>query len=306
MMIPLTFRGGRPRQGYPRRVMTTCASCGSPTRADDRFCARCGADLGAGRPAEPPGPGFCTSCGAPLEADDRFCGRCGASLTGTEPGALEDQDLLADWDLEVPDDEGPPQAVDDREAITESIPRPPPPSDTAIIERQPGMPRPPVPPAPPMPAGTRPEADRTTRTGARGFPLGATIALLGAIAVISSAILEWRGPFGPDLPRDIAVRLLFDPVGPSTGPNLGFVLLVVGTTGALVAILTMALPALKPLRRLMGLLALAIPAGFAVRTFQLALEDGALLDLPTLLGSGVYVAAAGGIVEMVAGKWFRR
>jgi hypothetical protein len=239
-----------------------------------------------------------------LEADDRFCGRCGAPLTGTEPGALEDQDLLADWDLEVPDDEGPPQAVDDREAITESIPRPPPPSDTAIIERQPGMPGPPVPT--PIPAGTRPEADRATRTGARGFPLGATIALLGAIAVVSSAILEWRGPFGPDLPRDIAARLLFDPVGPSTGPNLGFLLLVVGTTGALVAILTMALPALKPLRRLMGLLALAIPAGFAVRTFQLALEDGALLDLPTLLGSGVYVAAAGGFVEMVAGKWFGR
>jgi hypothetical protein len=244
-----------------------------------------------------------------MEADDRFCGRCGAPLSGTEPGALEDQDLLADWDLEVPDDEGPPMPaaeVPEREAITESIPRPAPPSDTAIIERQPGMPAPPVPSTPPVSPGPRPEVDRTTRTAAGGFPLGATIALLGAIAVIVSAILEWHGPFGPDLPRDIAARLLFDPAGPSTGPNLGFVLLVVGTTGALMAILTMALPALKPLRRLMGLLALAIPAGFAVRTFQLTLEDGALLDLPTLLGPGVYVAAAGGIVELVAGKWFRR
>jgi hypothetical protein len=286
--------------------MTTCANCGSPTRDTDRFCARCGADLGAEQSLEPAGAGFCTSCGAPLEADDRFCGRCGAPLAGREPRPLEAQDLLADWDLEVPDDEDLPlPAAGDREAITEAIPRPAPPPDTAIIERQPELPAPPV-PARPVPLGPGSEGDRTERAVSGGFPLGATVALLGAISVIVSAILEWNGPFGPDRPRDIAARLLFDPSGPPTGPNLGFVLLVVGTTGALVAILTMAVPVLKPLRRLMGLVALAIPAGFAVRTFQLALEDGALLDLPALLGPGVYVALAGGFVEMVAGKWFRR
>jgi hypothetical protein len=126
------------------------------------------------------------------------------------------------------------------------------------------------------------------------------------VAVIVSAILEWGGPFGDPLPRDIAFRLLFDPQGPSTGPNLGVVVLGIGTLGALVALLTMAVPILTPLRRLIGLLTLAIPAGFAVRSVQLALGDGTLIDLPSLLGPGVYVAFAGAFVQLVAGKWFGR
>lgn len=282
-------------------MMTTCSSCGAPAGADDRFCGRCGAELTGARPAIPVGGGFCTACGAALEADDRFCGRCGAPVQAAEPAPEED--LLADWDLEVPADEAstvaaPPARPE--EAVTESIQRPPTPSDTAVIHQQPEA----VPP-PPAPVGPEPPAPEP-RAPSRGFPLGATVALLGAVAVIVSAVLEWRGPFAGDLPRDIAVRSLFDPSGPATGLNLGIVLLGVGTLGALVAILTMAVPALKPLRRLMGLVALALPAGFAVRTAQLALDNGEILDLPSLLGPGVYVAAVGAFVELVAGKWFGR
>ena len=280
--------------------MTSCASCGAPAGADDRFCGRCGAELAAPQPAPPSAAGFCTSCGATLEVDDRFCGRCGAPARGAEP---EPEDLLADWDLEVPAYEAeeiiaPPPKPD--EAVTESIQRAPKPSDTAVIHQPPEPVRPLPAPVVPVP----PAAD--ARQPSRGFPLGATVALIGAVAVIVSAVLEWGGPFAGDLPRDIAARLLFDPTGPATGPNLGVVLLGVGTGGALVAILTMAAPALKPLRRLMGLVALAIPAGFTLRTAQLALETGGILDLPALLGTGVYVAAVGAFVELVAGKWFGR
>lgn len=276
-------------------MMTRCASCGSPAGVEDRFCATCGSPLGEEAPAGVPGAPFCTSCGTPLEPDDRFCGRCGTPVrTGSDLVEEDEDDLLADWDLEVPDEE----PAEPDEAVTESIPRPARISDTAVIEQQPGPARPPY--TPPPPPAREPQAP------VRGFPLGATFALLGAVAVVVSATLEWNGPFGPDLPRDIAFRLLFDPTGPATGINLGVVLLIAGTVGALVAILTMALPALKPIRRVIGLLTLAIPAGFAVRTFQLALTDGSLLDLPSLLGPGVYVALVGAFIEMVAGKWFGR
>jgi Double zinc ribbon len=286
-----------------------CSSCGAAARADDRFCGRCGTELVAAPPPPPEGEGFCTSCSAPVERDDRFCGRCGAPVREVvaEPEAIEAEDLLADWDLEVPEDEEVPlpsaaeQPPHRDDAITEAIPRPPRPSDTAVIARYPE-----VVPSPPLPSLMAPGPAPESRAPSRGFPLGATVALLGAVAVIVSAILEWNGPFGPPLPRDIAARLLFDPTGPTTGPNLGVVVLVVGTIGALMAILTMAVPALRLLRRLLGLAALAIPAGFAVRTVQLALGEGTLLDLPDLLGPGVYVAAAGAFVEMVAGKWFGR
>jgi hypothetical protein len=72
------------------------------------------------------------------------------------------------------------------------------------------------------------------------------------------------------------------------------------------ALVTMAVPFLKFVRRLVGLITMAVPAAFLVRTFQLAVEDGAFLDLPALLGAGVYVAAAGSLVELFAGKWFTR
>jgi hypothetical protein len=50
----------------------TCARCGRPGRAEDRFCRGCGASLAAAP---------CPACGAArLEASDRFCGVCGAPM----------------------------------------------------------------------------------------------------------------------------------------------------------------------------------------------------------------------------------
>lgn len=211
---------------------------------------------------------------------------------------LEDQDdLLAEWDFD--EIEQPPVAMPDA-ATTEAIPLAPPAgSDTAVME----LPAQTEWHPPPHPA---PDYRGEPRPGPSGFPWGATAALLGSVAVIVSSILRWDGPFGEPLPRDIPFAALFDPAGAVGGPNLGVVLLAAGTVGALLALLTMAVPAMKFLRRIVGLAVLAVAVGFALRTIQLSLEGGELGRLPDLLGVGVFVCAAGAFVQMVAGKWFRR
>jgi hypothetical protein len=83
------------------------------------------------------------------------------------------------------------------------------------------------------------------------------------------------------------------------------VLLVAGTVGALVALLSMAIPATGILRRLVGVATFAIPLAFTVRA--LGLE--ALIrpsELVAALGVGVYAAAAGGFIQAVAGRWSLR
>jgi len=49
---------------------TVCPDCGQPARADSRFCARCGAELGV----------TCPDCDGPIEPEDRFCATCGRPL----------------------------------------------------------------------------------------------------------------------------------------------------------------------------------------------------------------------------------
>lgn len=284
--------------------MTRCPSCGAPAAAEDRFCGLCGNQL----PAEEAWTElrYCTRCGASIEEGTRFCGRCGAQLN--EPGAVgeetvaadvleDEEDLLAEWEFD--EAEQPPVAGPDA-AVTEAISLPPPAgSNTAVLE----VPAREDQHTPPQPA---PAFRREPRPGPSGFPWGATAALLGSVAVIVSSILRWNGPFGEPLPRDIPFAALFDPAGAVGGPNLGVVLLAAGTVGALLALLTMAVPALKFLRRIVGLALLALAVGFALRTIQLSLGAGQLGRLPELLGVGVYVCGAGAFVQMVAGKWFRR
>jgi len=128
--------------------------------------------------------------------------------------------------------------------------------------------------------------------------IGQSLALLGAVTVIVSAVLPWTRT-GEGLPRDIPARLLIDPQGPASGLNLGIVLLVVGAIGALVALLTMVAPWLGFLRRLVGLATLALPLLFVIRAWA----DTGLGGLIDLIGAGVYGAAAGSIIQIVAGKW---
>jgi hypothetical protein len=272
--------------------MAACPSCGSPVAADARFCGNCGADL-ASLALE---PRFCTNCGGPLEKDDRFCGRCGAPARGPAAAAQPEaeaeaeqepeaeEDFFADWNVVFAEEPSP------REAVTEAVPHTPVErgSDTEVLQPMPAPEPPPSAPAPKPPPTPR-------HAPPRGFPWGASIALTGAVAVVISAILPWTS--NEALPREIAARSL---IGTGDGGiNLGVVLLVAGTIGALVALVTMLLPWLGFLRRLVGILTLAVPVLFVLR----ALDPAAgLSDLARVLGAGVYAAAGGALAQVLAGK----
>jgi hypothetical protein len=277
---------------------------------------------------------FCRRCGSPLEAGDLFCGECGTKVPGaagdpnepTQAGEMvrQDEDFFAAWDKGLPQvpPEEPPHRPD--EAVTESIATARP-GDTAVLPTapaepylDPGAPRPAAPPHDAAaPGGAQVYPPRQAPRPRRGFPLGATFALIGALAVIVSALLPWAGPeyFGLLEPRDIAFVYLIDPpeprldcvpACPEPAPNLGLVLLGGGVLGALVALITMVLPILKFLRRLIGLLTLGVVGLFVFRIVQELLSQGAVDEIWAVLGVGVYLAAAGAFTQMVAGKWFRR
>jgi hypothetical protein len=131
------------------------------------------------------------------------------------------------------------------------------------------------------------------------------VALAGAIGVVVSALLPWTvgGPDARVFPADVPARALL-PFGEGAGgPTLGVVLLVAGVIGALVALLTMVVPAVGFLRRLVGLATMAAPVLFALRLVTTAgVSPG---DLPGAIGIGVWVCGAGALVLMVAGRWSR-
>jgi hypothetical protein len=271
---------------------------------------------------------FCRRCGSPLETGDLFCGECGSKVPGaagdpdepTQAGEMvrQDEDFFAAWDKGLP--QVPPEEVPHRpdEAVTETIATARP-GDTAVLPTapaepylDPGAPRPAVPPHDAAaPGGAQVYPPKPAPRPRQGFPLGATLALIGALAVIVSALLEWLRdasltPGDGVFPRDVAFRLLLDPGGPETGVSLGIVLLGAGLLGALVALITMVVPVLKFLRRLVGLVTLALPGLFVFRIVQELLSRGTVDEIWTVLGVGVYVAAAGAFTQMIAGKWFRR
>jgi len=206
------------------------------------------------------------------------------------------EDILAGWDLDLPS-----LPTDRNPAPASAVATAPPqaPVETAVLDR----PRPSestfIEEQRDEPADLPPRGART----AGGFPWGATFALLGAVSVIISAILPWDSG-GIALPRDIPAASLLDPA--AGGPNLGLVLLGLGTIGALVALLSIAVPATSILRRLIGVLTFAIPLAFVLRALgPEALVRPALLT--ESLGAGAFVAAIGGFVQALVGGWsFRR
>ena len=274
---------------------------------------------------------FCTRCGSALQEGDLFCGECGQKVPGAAADADEptqaspaarpgDEEFLAAWDQGIPaiPPEPPPPAD---QARTESIPTARP-HDTAVLPTapppspylQPGGSRPAAPPAAPVAA--QPPTHAHPPRG-EGFPVGAAFAVVGALAVVVAALLPWTSPdsfAGPLQPRDIPFPVLIDPSAaldcvpacPRPEPSLGLILLGAGLAGALVALLTMVAPALKFLRRIIGLVTLALVGLFVFRLVQIVLEAGDPTLLWGFLGVGVYIAAAGAFTQMVAGKWFRR
>lgn len=269
------------------------------------------------------GPVNCSRCRAPLQEGDRFCGRCGQAVSGEAAPPARDRadDFFAEWEDDlagIPRVEDP-TVVPGRppdQATTESIPTARP-HDTAVLPSQPHTtPRHPAPgpalaprPRAPQPAPVRPPVPAPApRKVRRGVPVGAIFALLGAAAVAVSAALPWTraGLTGEIHPRDLAFAALLDPNTGETGPSLAIVLLAAGLLGAFLALVTMAAPALKFLRRIVGLLTLAVVGLFAFRLSQALLGAAAIDRFFTTADAGIYVAAAGAVTEIVAGRWFRR
>ena len=287
-----------------------CPSCGHLGSPGDRFCARCGTRVEPGEAGR-----FCTRCGEGLTADASFCASCGtpavdAAAPREDPlppsngnrVATEDEDLLSEWESALRPLPPPPPRGEDP-AITETIVRMPPVTESFPIPVEPWSPRETT--VAPVPARSSAPPRREPGTPFR-FPLGAMLALLGAVAVIASAVVPWDGAFRASLPRDIAAARLIDSGAARDGVSLGVVLLMAGTLGALVALLTMAVPILKPIRRVVGLLCLSLPVFFAFRTAGPLLADGNPTQLWSSLGVGVYLAAGGAFIQVVAGRWFRR
>ena len=238
----------------------------------------------------------------------------GLPAAGNGNGAAASQSLVADLFQPRPAQ----TAIE--EAPTESIPRLRPPARFAEPAPEPPARRRPDPPPSeattgriehargPAPIGEilsgeplGPERDTWETSIPRGatFPWGGTLALLGALAVIMSAILDWGGPFRATLPRDISAAWLFEP-GTRSGPTLGVMMLLAGSLGALVSLLVMTSPAFTFLRRFVGLVTLMIPVGFALRTLQALAAESSIFDLPSALGAGAIVAAGGATLQLVA------
>ena len=281
-------------------MVRTCPSCGTQARDGDRFCAKCGASLAGVASSTAKPHAFCTSCGAPLAADDRFCARCGtaaAARADETPGdstpeaataeaardeeeAFDDEDFFGSWEREsVPPDEARTEQV---QIVTRR--------DTAVLPEI-------------APDGDARDAPRRAEepTPRRGFPWGEAVAFVGAVAVVASSALPWVDRAEPLLPRDIAFTFVLFGSSAEREPSLGLVLLGVGMTGALVALLATAVPAARPIRRLLGVLALAVPALFVFRVF--VADVGGVLDL---LAIGPYVAAGGAALQVFAGSRSRR
>jgi hypothetical protein len=130
---------------------------------------------------------------------------------------------------------------------------------------------------------------------------------LGAVAVIVSSVLDWgRGGLAGTLPRDIPARQLISPGAEAAGVSMGIVLLIAGTVGALLALLTMAAPVLRFLRRLVGLATLAVPVLYVIRVAIPLFADLRFGDVFGVLGVGFYFATVGAFVQMIAGRWFGR
>jgi hypothetical protein len=231
----------------------------------------------------------CPSCGASVDADDRYCRRCGTNLSADETQAV------AGANPRPPDREG---SVFD----TQALPAASVPAEPYLAPRSWG----PEPGAEQPEGETYPEAASARR---QGVPVGAIIALVAAIVVVASGFLEWRAEaLGGGTAADIPIRFLANPRADARAGDITVALLLLGlgTAGAIAALLSILLPWLRFLRRLIGALTLLVPVVFVVRMdFTLRFFGG---DHPFLasIGPGVWVCAVAAVIELVAGRWFRR
>jgi hypothetical protein len=265
--------------------MNACPSCGAPTLDSDLFCASCGTRLPGDR------DGSCPRCGSPVGPGDRHCRRCGAFLAPDDTQAF-------------PVAGGNPRSIDQEERSydTQALPAASEPAEPYLAPRSWA----PQQEAEELEAGPEHEAAPARRGRA---PVGALIALVAAIVVVASGFLEWRAEvLGGGTAADIPLRFLFDPRADARPGDITVALLLLGlgTAGAIAALLSILLPALRFLRRVIGGLTLIVPVVFAVRTELTLRFFGGEHSFLDSIGRGVWLCAGAAVVEIVAGRWFRR
>lgn len=235
----------------------------------------------------------CPSCGAPVDADDRYCRRCGTALAADDTQAIP----LGGEAGASTRSAGRQGSVHDTQALPAAVP-----AEPYLAPRSWG----------PEPAAHEPEAG-TYREAAppreRGFPVGAIIALVAAIVVVASGFLEWRAEaLGGGTAADIPLRFLVNPKADARPGDItvALLLLALGTAGAIAALVSILIPWLRFLRRVIGGFTLLVPVVFVVRTeLELRFFAGEHPFLDSI-GRGVWLCAIAAVVEMVAGRWFRR
>jgi hypothetical protein len=113
------------------------------------------------------------------------------------------------------------------------------------------------------------------------------VAVVGAAAIVGGAFLPWVR-FNFDFTGfKIPLTFLFQGETGSTSANIGIVLVVLAALGLLLSFL----PSASVSRRILGVIALAVPVVFVIQ----------LLRFPNAqvfsnLGSGAYIAAVGGLL----------
>jgi hypothetical protein len=234
----------------------------------------------------------CPSCGATVDVADRYCRRCGVLLTGDDTQAIPASKTAAGSNPQPADPSV--QAFDTQALPAASIP-----AEPYLAPRS---------WAPPQ-AEEEPAEAQYRESRRREAPVGAIIALVAAAVVVASGFLEWRAEaLGGGTAADIPLRFLANPEATARPGDLtvALVLLGLGTLGAIAALLSILLPWLRFIRRLIGGFTLLVPVVFVIRselTLRFLSGEHPFLDS---IGRGVWLCAIAAVLEIVAGRWFRR
>jgi hypothetical protein len=156
------------------------------------------------------------------------------------------------------------------------------------------------PPAPPiMPAGSAPTAalpapvpSAAPSTGIVGLKRPARpLALIGAIVVLVAVFLPWvSDTFGGGNGFDVPLSFLWS-LQNADGVKLGVILLIVAGAAAALAFV----PGTGPLRRILGLVTMAVAVVYGVQLFRLIDQlGGGVGDVFDTLGVAAYATLAGG------------
>ena len=245
---------------------------------------------------------FCPACGTARQDADAFCRNCGRSLSeDDERESTADPHGASEPATASPPPAPPPAAVapGPPPAAVPMAPPQAPPGYVAVPTSQTWS-GPAAPPAPPVvPPGSTP----TTALPVQAPPAvpGAAIvglkrpvrplALVGAAVVLVAVFLPWVSDTpGSGNGFDVPLSLLWS-LETAEGIKLGVLMLIVGGAAAALSFV----PGTGPVRRILGIVTMAVAVVFCIQLFRLIDQlGGSVGDAFDTLGVAAYVTLAGG------------